>query len=48
MLHYTASALGLPTVWLLWGILGMSTLHAGYILQHKVTSASSSGLLQDG
>ena len=46
-----ASALGLPTVWSLWGNPGMarcremSTLHAGYILQHKVTSASSSGSL---
>ena len=46
-----ASALGLPTVWSLWGNPGMarcwemSTLHAGYIPQHKVTSASSSGSL---
>ena len=46
-----ASALVLPTVWSLWGNPGMgrcwemSTLHAGYIPQHKVTSASSSGSL---
>ena len=46
-----ASALGLPTVWSLWGNPGMarcwemSTLHAGYIPQHKVTSESSSGSL---
>ena len=46
-----ASALSLPTVWSLWGNPGMarcwemSTLPAGYILQRKVTSASSSGSL---
>ena len=45
------SALGLPTVWSLWGNPGMarcremSTLPAGYIPQRKVTSASSSGSL---
>ena len=46
-----ASALGSPTVWSLWGNLGvarcqeMSTLPAGYIPKHKGTWASSSGLL---
>ena len=46
-----ASALGLPTVWSLWGNPGMtrcwemSTLPTGYIPQRKVTSASSSGSL---
>jgi hypothetical protein len=46
-----ASALGLPTVWSLWGNPGMarcremSTLPAGYIPQCKVKSASSSGSL---
>ena len=45
------SSLGLPTVWSLWENLGiaryrdMSTLPAGYISKHKVTSASSSGSL---
>ena len=47
----SASALGLPTVWSLWGNPGMarcqemSTLPAGYIPQRKVTLASSSGSL---
>ena len=47
----TSVRTGLATVWLLWGNLGMarcqemSTLPAGYILQHKVTSGSSSGSL---
>ena len=43
-----ASALGLSTVWSLLGNPGcqaMSTLHAGYIPQRKVTLASSSGSL---
>ena len=46
-----ASPLGLSTVWLLRGNLGMarcwemSTLQTGYILQCKVTSASSGGSL---
>jgi hypothetical protein len=46
-----ASALGLMTVWSLWGNPGMarcqemSNLPAGYIPQRKVTSASSSGSL---
>ena len=46
-----AYALGLPTVWLLWGNPGMArrkempTLLAGYIPQHIVTMASSSGSL---
>ena len=45
------SVLGLTTVWSLWRKTGMarcqdmSTLPAGYILQRKVTSRSSSGSL---
>ena len=51
ILHYTASALSLPTVWSLWGNLGMArcremaTLPAWYIPQCKLPSASSSGSL---
>lgn len=47
-LHYTVNQ---RTLWSLWGNQGMarcremSTLHAGYIPQRKVTSASSSGSL---
>ena len=52
MLHSEpAFALGLPTVWSLWGNLGMarcqemSILPAGYNPQRKASSASSSGAL---
>jgi hypothetical protein len=54
MLHYRVNQCphwALPTLWSLWGSPGMarcqemSTLPAGYILQRKVTSASSSGSL---
>ena len=51
MLHYTVSALGLLTIWLLWGNLERGIVERCQLcmqdtsLQHKMTSASSSGSL---